>query len=971
MGLQSWPPSTPALSTMACLDVETPSICRGKFKSVLQLCLQQRRTREQLAEQGIMPPLKAPATFHERIRSLERARTGSFLKHKLCSRPERSELVRLHILQETQAEPSLQATQMKLKRARLADNLNEKITQRPGPLELVEKNILPVDSAAEEGPNDDKAACLKPADVYSFNEDSSEALSPQQPAHPPFASSDAGENDATCASSKISPSTQRSPSPLSQSASDAISLVRTAEHPSARKAPAPHLITTVTSCGSVRAKQSLSRLPTDKSRSKRNKEPKPRVKKLKYHQYIPPDRKQEPSEVQMDSAYARLLQQQQQFLQLQILSQQQFNFQASPSVNIKYGCFTNTYTPVATRIDTQGSRLIQLLFVREDSGSPPVVCDRSCTMKNWLVVPTSCLSCTPSLFLCCYNRPTAEAQSSCSSIVLAGTAAPSHVQPQQSQVNGKPDHLPANLDEMKVAELKMELKLRSLPVSGTKTDLIERLRLYQETSNLQTAAASVEKTVIAEAPQPENVKLSPPVSPIASRVSSLGIEDRGAVDGPAQLAVTAASAHSVGSAVEESPTDKRSPEKDSEKDKRLHEKERQIKELMRKLEQEQRLVEELKMQLEVEKRSQHSDSPPHFSPLQVKEENMSPSSCSGACSSPGLIKQEHVEDPVTQVLQSHFVMGHQTAKPPEPEQPAEAGAHILLAAPFPATTIAIQLPTSSIILHSPDNSAALGLLPPAVQMPPNAEASQQQCGGHPKAWRVDSTTPTFLNTFPVGGRPAGASSGQADRKDPANVSPRSSQPAFVQPPKFPNRASKSKDPPCYEDAVKQTRSLQSAVQGPTAASQHMDDLFDVLIESGEISPFVRQDATSQETPLPVTASVTTLPINTVLSRPPPQVQVAQLPAASLRARPGLADLSSPSLLGRTLACSDSPAVTMEMDFNDSTLPSSLNLNGAGMDNMDWLDLNLSAEGVSSLDISAPAGVFSDFLDSHDLQLNWD
>lgn len=94
--------------------------------------------------------------------------------------------------------------------------------------------------------------------------------------------------------------------------------------------------------------QSLSKLPSDKSRSKRNKEPKPRVKKLKYHQYIPPDRKQEPSEVQMDSAYARLLQQQQQFLQLQILSQQQFNFQASPSVNIKYGCFTNTNTPVVS-----------------------------------------------------------------------------------------------------------------------------------------------------------------------------------------------------------------------------------------------------------------------------------------------------------------------------------------------------------------------------------------------------------------------------------------------------------------------------------------------------------------------------------------------------------------------------------------------------------------------------------------------
>uniref|UniRef100_A0A674NC21 Phosphatase and actin regulator n=1 Tax=Takifugu rubripes TaxID=31033 RepID=A0A674NC21_TAKRU len=286
-----------------------PKITTPKFH-VLQLCLQQRRTREQLAEQGIMPPLKAPATFHERIRSLERARTGSFLKHKLCSRPERSELVRLHILQETQAEPSLQATQMKLKRARLADNLNEKITQRPGPLELVEKNILPVDSAAEEGPND----------VYSFNEDSSEALSPQQPVHPPFASSDAGENDATCASSKISPSTQVAPN-------------RDQSRGSKMPPDAPlwfhmfslRLHVCVRVCVSVCVcvvQQSLSRLPTDKSRSKRNKEPKPRVKKLKYHQYIPPDRKQEPSEVQMDSAYARLLQQQQQFLQLQILSQQ-------------------------------------------------------------------------------------------------------------------------------------------------------------------------------------------------------------------------------------------------------------------------------------------------------------------------------------------------------------------------------------------------------------------------------------------------------------------------------------------------------------------------------------------------------------------------------------------------------------------------------------------------------------------------
>lgn len=76
--------------------------------------------------------------------------------------------------------------------------------------------------------------------------------------------------------------------------------------------------------------QSQPKLPGDKSRSKKSKEAKPRVKKFKYHQYIPPDQKQEPNQAPMDCSYARLLQQQQLFLQLQILSQQQqqhYNYQ--------------------------------------------------------------------------------------------------------------------------------------------------------------------------------------------------------------------------------------------------------------------------------------------------------------------------------------------------------------------------------------------------------------------------------------------------------------------------------------------------------------------------------------------------------------------------------------------------------------------------------------------------------------------
>lgn len=84
--------------------------------------------------------------------------------------------------------------------------------------------------------------------------------------------------------------------------------------------------------------QSQQKSPSEKSRSKKGKEPKSRVKKLKYHQYVPPDQKQEASEAPMDSSYARLLQQQQLFLQLQILSQQQqhYNYQTILPAPLKY-----------------------------------------------------------------------------------------------------------------------------------------------------------------------------------------------------------------------------------------------------------------------------------------------------------------------------------------------------------------------------------------------------------------------------------------------------------------------------------------------------------------------------------------------------------------------------------------------------------------------------------------------------------
>ncbi|XP_023251289.1 MKL/myocardin-like protein 1 isoform X8 [Seriola lalandi dorsalis] len=401
-------------------------------KNVLQLKLQQRRTREELVSQGIMPPLKSPAAFHEQRRSLERARTEDYLKRKIRSRPERSELVRMHILEvsctETSAEPSLQAKQLQLKRARLADDLNDKISHRPGPIELVHKNILSVTCPLQHSLLDSPKGAG--GESSSLDEDSSDALSPDQLTNhdsPLSAVPQLSPSDALTQNGDISPTqflTQPSPPPPPPPP----------PHPpqvnGSPASPPPKLTngTTVNSRPSTGPIKSQGKTSSDRppQRSKKTKDSKPKVKKLKYHQYIPPDQKADKERPpQMDSSYAKLLQQQQLFLQLQILSQQQQHYNY------------HTILPAPPKPPTE---------------QPPTTNSGPSPSRS---VPTT----------------TTMASSS-----QSGTARQS-----QAAVGGaKPGTLPANLDEFKVAELKQELKLRGLTVSGTKNDLIERLRNYQE-----------------------------------------------------------------------------------------------------------------------------------------------------------------------------------------------------------------------------------------------------------------------------------------------------------------------------------------------------------------------------------------------------------------------------------------------------------------------------------------------------------
>ncbi|XP_063027121.1 myocardin-related transcription factor B isoform X2 [Melospiza melodia melodia] len=1058
------------------------------LKEVLQLRLQQRRTREQLVDQGIMPPLKSPAAFHEQIKSLERARTENFLKHKIRSRPDRSELVRMHILEETFAEPSLQATQMKLKRARLADDLNEKIAQRPGPMELVEKNILPVDSSVKEAiiavGQENYPQAL---DDFSFDEDSSDALSPDQPASQESQGSAAspGEPKPSDSPSPITPNAATSTQypPLTSPVPEFLKTPSTIEQHVTRSTAATTLTTTSVSAakpGPTLVKQSHPKNPNDKHRSKKCKEPKPRVKKLKYHQYIPPDQKGEKNEPQMDSNYARLLQQQQLFLQLQILSQQQqhYNYQ--------------TILPALLK---------PLNDKQSNNGNSPLN-----TLNN-------------------NSTPTSAASS-----------------PRQTSnvPSRKPGPLPSSLDDLKVAELKMELKLRGLPVSGTKTDLIERLKTYQDLNNngvatstsvtVTTSSGAIgntgevtvafpvaavnkpvattissfppEKTSTApgsKAVNTENVSSPLPISPSPSEQSSLSTDDTSMADTFPEMTMMSPSQFLSTSPLRAS-TNEDNQNRSSgsistmefdvaEKDRKLQEKEKQIEELKRKLEQEQKLVEVLKMQLEVEKRGQQQQSQTFGNSAALEQKQFSgavkdesaPADCSSTSQSVPVashslgqpvytaghnpvakkavvIKQEipvAKAEPHNAISQFYVSPQRQpqTAVVAQPQAllTTQGTAQLLLPLSIqgPNAATAVQLPVGNIKLQAqsqagiqtpsqipaPISSSGLVQTAPQMHAPQSKQntitqhalgQSQQVRKVFPPATSnavfsyqtapVSTPSQSFINKtsnsniHPGGNQVPSVQNGPAAPNKPG--SPSQAQPYIVQQPLFNNTVSKTKDPPRYEEAIKQTRSVQPSQREISSAhSQQMDDLFDILIKSGEISLPIKEEPSPISKMRPVTANITTMPVNTVVSRPPPQIQMAP-PPVSLEPTTSLSislenqlealldgtlpsgneipqltssneDRESFSLIedlqndllnhSSILDHSHSPMETSDPQFTTNNSCLSLDLPDTNLDNMEWLDIPMpsSSSGLTPLSSAAPSVFSTDFLDPQDLQLHWD
>ncbi|XP_060795642.1 myocardin isoform X8 [Neoarius graeffei] len=760
-------------------QVSSKASSQPQSNNVLQLRLQQRRTREQLADQGIMPPLKSPAAFHEQRKSLERSKTGDYLKHKIRSRPEKSELVNRHILKDSASEGPTQDCQSKLKRARLADDLNEKIALRPGPLELVEKNIIPVDSTVKEAAlKVNHGKFPKQEDSYAFEEDSSsESLSPEQPLSDESQSSAGPLAESKTSGGIPSPSLTTGPTQGSQ----------TRESPIQNQEEGP-AVTNSQTTPPIPVPAIIKSKTSDKNRHKKPKDVKPKVKKLKYHQYIPPDQKAEKSPPPMDSAYARLLQQQQLFLQLQILSQQKHQQQNHSHQSQCPQSQSFSYQPINQHLSTKQTSEQQTL--------------------------------------CSSSTATSTESSSSSSPVKTTYCSASNMTPV------RPGPLPANLDDLKVSELRQQLRIRGLPVSGTKTSLIERLRPYKDSSTPSPSSSGDITTVtfpvtptgsLSSYQSPSSsgtmshvggyypfcsTTSTPPISPASSELSvngslpdsfsdvTMSSPQFGLQPSPAHL--SAEDNQNLGNCLHSEPG------LDTEKDKMLVEKQKVIEELTWKLHQEQRQVEELRMQLHKRKHSHGLQEQVHLQPPNQMQHFFSVS-----------IKQEHVT--------SSCPMASKQQKNGPPNSCMESMGHCSLGGGLRS----LDIPSS----RSPSG------IPPYLSpqcSPQDSPVTKNSSSPQPHSMPSSPSHP-FLLTPPLG-RDSCPHNGarphpmQLQQKNVAqsvtcNYSPdqRNMQPVYPSSENNLNHrgSSKTKSPNMQQKQI--TR------------SQQMDELLDVLIESG-VSP---------------------------------------------------------------------------------------------------------------------------------------
>ncbi|XP_043819646.1 myocardin [Dromiciops gliroides] len=845
----------------------------------------------------------------------------------------------MHILQDTTAEGSMPAPQMKLKRARLADDLTEKITLRPGLLELVEKNRIPVDSTMKESIKGNHVVISKSTDAFAFDEDSSnDELSPEHTrsedsqgsnSFPP--DTKAKETSSSAPSETNQDHTSGSENDRSEAVSHSINQsddMKQVNGPLSSPIPVPAV---------VKSKA----FSDSKNRHKKPKDTKPKVKKLKYHQYIPPDQKAEKSPPPMDSAYARLLQQQQLFLQLQILSQQQQQ----------------------QRFSYPGNHQGHLKESSEELIRNP---NSSVSISNTPLSPA---------------KTTFSGQTGISSLKLGP--------------------LPSNLDDLKVSELRQQLRIRGLPVSGTKTALMNRLRPFQDCPG-NTVANFSDITTITFPVNPANTLASyqssstsvlpngfyhfgstsstPPISPASSDVSVTGSLPDTFNDTSPSFVLQPSPVHicaeeSLMSSLNGGCIQSDLDGVDSEKDKMLVEKQKVINELTMKLQQEQRQVEELRMQLQKQKRNncpEKKQSQTHFFGVPIKKEDT-------GCSCPFPSKQTSVK-----IQTSCSEKQLSTCEPAQLLPPLNS--HCVESIGQTKVLTSTFLSPQNSPQHSP-----LGAVksPQCISRPPSpnnhyllSSSSSSQGERHTGLSQTHSQMCSIQ---------------MAVLQSSCQAGPKLSipSPTFS---KSSSGLSEITQPPTYEDAVKQQMTQ----------SQQMDELLDVLIESGEMPANAKEDhscfqkvqkitGSSQSLhkssgPFEHTSSATQLSFDhcttnndnhfeVLLNSHSPLGKVSDITLLKIGIEEsqfeGMMDRFSDKATDELLGSHEilpAPLSPIQPQLSPSSIDGTglqMSLTESPWETMEWLDLTppSSTTDFSSLTATGPSIFNSDFLDITDLSLN--
>ncbi|KAG8179549.1 hypothetical protein JTE90_000950 [Oedothorax gibbosus] len=426
-------------------------------KESLKVKLMLRRPLNQLVDQGILPSLKSPPAFHEQRQKLERAKMGDLLKHKLQKRPDRQELTQQHILEDPCSDSSVQEKQHKQqlkKRLSNAESLSGLLSQRP--LDLMQSEELLAQAVRESGglsfksspcgtpsprssisrggggmsthldddsPGSDGA--FSPSPPYDFSEHSQSSLPSLEAASDP-SSSNLPNQGSPCSGvtsfSMSPPSSVSSPvfpsvvSPAAEHIAEYLVHIQQ-QHHHHHMHQHPHTATT----------NHIKGNSNNNNRKKTKPKTQPKARTIKFHEYRGPPNapktsapSSSTSTVPESSSHSELwLQQQQLFLRLQQECSMQNH--ALPTTN------SAPHSSSSTALQkTSGDQIGQ---------------------------PTPTPIPTPQLF----DSP------------------------------NSPQKLLSNFEDLKVTDLRAELKKKGLPVSGSKPQLIKRLRSHLPTTTLSNS----------------------------------------------------------------------------------------------------------------------------------------------------------------------------------------------------------------------------------------------------------------------------------------------------------------------------------------------------------------------------------------------------------------------------------------------------------------------------------------------------